>query len=1030
MNLDTCKAQGDKDGFGTIVGTVVLAVWETDAAGSAIGESLSWRALTGQTPEEASGDGWLNAVHPDDRACVARRWRDAVARGEQFDAEYRVRQSDGGWCWTHARAVPLRSGDGRISGWTGITTGLGDRDNSEGESRQPVAAWHTLLDSIDEGFCIQKVIFEGAKAVDYVFVETNAAFERHTGLTDAKGRSIREFAPDLEERWFEMYGNIARSGVPARFQNWAEDLGRWYDVYAFRYGDPEEHLVGVLFRDITDRMHAVEALRETERKYRELVQYAPSAIYEIDFRRRRFVTVNDAMCHMLGYSRNELLEMDPFTLLDEEGRARFQKRLEQWLAGETPARNVEYRIATQSGRTMTAILDVSYTMDEDGNPLGATVIAHDITERKRAEEALRESYALIDSVLNNTHMLVAHMDRDFNFHMVNRTYAEADGKAPAFFPGKNHFDLYPNPENEAIFRQVVETGKPYFVYAKPFEYPENPERGTSYWDWSLIPTHGSAGNVTGLVMTLADVTPRVKAEQALRESEERFRMFMDNSPTFAWMKDEEGRYVYLSRTYQERFGLPLEDACGKTDAELWPAKTAEMFRNNDLAVWRAGKPMQMTEETRNLDGSLCYGLVSKFPFYDALGRRYVGGIALDITDRKRAEDALIELNETLELRVQERTREVEQQALQLRALAGQLSSTEQRERKRLARILHDHIQQLIVAAQMQVDWMTRDQNFTRVRTTARGVHGMLQEALQASRSLTVELSPPVLQETGLIGGLNWLASRMQETHQFSVNLRASNRAEPPTEDVRFLLFECVRELLLNAVKHSGVRKADVTLARKNKNSIWLSVRDKGAGFNPDVVRKRRPEESSFGLFSIQERVAQLGGRMELDSAPGRGTEVTLIVPVAEERPPAEESPPSMPPSREQHAVQMRRSQDVCNILIVDDHQIMRQGLSRLFEFESDIEVMGEAADGPQAVELASRLKPDVVVMDVNLGEMDGVETTRRILAEDPEIKVIGLSMHIDQAVANAMLDAGATAYLTKGGPSEDLIEAIRACKRE
>ena len=123
---------------------------------------------------------------------------------------------------------------------------------------------------------------------------------------------------------------------------------------------------------------------------------------------------------------------------------------------------------------------------------------------------------------------------------------------------------------------------------------------------------------------------------------------------------------------------------------------------------------------------------------------------------------------------------------------------------------------------------------------------------------------------------------------------------------------------------------------------------------------------------------------------------------------------------------LRGKRKACRVLIVDDHEIMREGLRGLLQFESGIEVVGEAADGLQAVERTRELKPDVVIMDVNLGEMTGVETTGRILAENPATKIIGLSMHVDGQVAAAMREAGAAVYLTKGGPAEDLIAAIRA----
>ncbi len=136
-------------------------------------------------------------------------------------------------------------------------------------------------------------------------------------------------------------------------------------------------------------------------------------------------------------------------------------------------------------------------------------------ERERAEEALRDINELLEKIFSTTHLLIAYMDTDFNFIRVNRAYAEADGREPEFFVSRNHFDLYPNKENEAIFRGVVETGEPYTAYAKPFEYAEHPERGVTHWDWTLHPAKDASGKVEGLVLCLVNVTERVKAEEEL-----------------------------------------------------------------------------------------------------------------------------------------------------------------------------------------------------------------------------------------------------------------------------------------------------------------------------------------------------------------------------------------------------------------------------------------------------------------------------------------------------------------------------------
>jgi PAS domain S-box-containing protein len=144
------------------------------------------------------------------------------------------------------------------------------------------------------------------------------------------------------------------------------------------------------------------------------------------------------------------------------------------------------------------------------------------TERKRTGEALRDTNELLEKIFSTTHLLIAYMDTDFNFIRVNRAYAEADDRESEFFVGRNHFDLYPNEENEAIFRRVVETGEPYSTYAKPFEYAEHPERGVTHWDWTLHPVKAASGEVEGLVLCLVNVTERIKAEEELRKHRDHF----------------------------------------------------------------------------------------------------------------------------------------------------------------------------------------------------------------------------------------------------------------------------------------------------------------------------------------------------------------------------------------------------------------------------------------------------------------------------------------------------------------------------
>jgi PAS domain S-box-containing protein len=144
-----------------------------------------------------------------------------------------------------------------------------------------------------------------------------------------------------------------------------------------------------LFTDITERKRMEETLCRSEEKYRDLVKHAPAGIYEVDFRSKRFITVNDAMCQLSGYTSEEMLDMNPFDILDDQGKITFQARISQWLNGEKPDENVEYKVKTKDGREIYAVLNNTFISDKNGKPIGATVIAHDVTERKWAEEALQ-----------------------------------------------------------------------------------------------------------------------------------------------------------------------------------------------------------------------------------------------------------------------------------------------------------------------------------------------------------------------------------------------------------------------------------------------------------------------------------------------------------------------------------------------------------------------------------------------------------------------------------------------------------------
>jgi CheY-like chemotaxis protein len=332
--------------------------------------------------------------------------------------------------------------------------------------------------------------------------------------------------------------------------------------------------------------------------------------------------------------------------------------------------------------------------------------------------------------------------------------------------------------------------------------------------------------------------------------------------------------------------------------------------------------------------------------------------------------------------------------------------------------MHDHLQQTLVGAKMRLGLLRKRHPTTDPADAIEAVDLLLGEAVNLTRSLSAELYPPVLHEHGLVAALRWLAESKANKYHLTIDLNLDPQAEPAPA-LRTMLFHAARELLFNVQKYAKVKQAHLSLQRPDDQHIVLTVRDQGVGFDPATTS--RPRDGGLGLFSIRERIAILGGRLTLESSPGAGTTVTLLVPAPRQTPRAEPSPAAgaqQPPPR--------RHRGVLRVLLADDHRIVRQGLSLLLGEHDDLHIIGEAGDGLQAIELAQSLQPDVILMDVTMPTLDGIEATRRIKQRHPHIRVIGLSMRDDADTFQAMIHAGADDHLAKDGDEQRLLQAIRA----
>jgi len=239
---------------------------------------------------------------------------------------------------------------------------------------------------------------------------------------------------------------------------------------------------------------------------------------------------------------------------------------------------------------------------------------------------------------------------------------------------------------------------------------------------------------------------------------------------------------------------------------------------------------------------------------------------------------LADLNQTLEQRVAERTAKAVEQAQKLRLLSAQLSLAEEAERRRIAEMLHEDLQQLLVAARMQLAALCRTRDASEREPIAREIADVLERSFKLTRSLSVELAPPVLYEHGLAAALEWLAAETGKHYNVKVTVEADSSANPKAADVRIFLFRGVRELLLNSVKHAVGSAVHITMRHLQPDKVRIIVADDGPGFKPTLLDDKRPGSQAFGLLNIRDRARSFGGKFQISSGQMRGTRVTLSLP--------------------------------------------------------------------------------------------------------------------------------------------------------
>ena len=349
--------------------------------------------------------------------------------------------------------------------------------------------------------------------------------------------------------------------------------------------------------------------------------------------------------------------------------------------------------------------------------------------------------------------------------------------------------------------------------------------------------------------------------ESLRRSEKKYRTLLENLPQKIFHKDSHSVYISCNKNYADDLNIRPDEITGKTDYDFYPRKLAEKYRADDKEIMKRGV-VKTIEERYVQDGEKMIVHTVKVPIKDkrekAIG---VLGIFWDITARKKMEHKVAAYQKDLQ------------------ALALQLTSVEERERKNLATFLHDNIGQSLSILKIQLAVFAKFASSEQSKEEMQKILTHIDQMIKDTRSLTYDLSPAIVYQLGLSAGLEYLVEQVSKQSDIMIHFKDDKRLKSLDNDTSIFLYRSVHELLINVLKYAKAHNVNVSFERSNDHAL-ISVADDGVGFAPSKgYASKNPGSKGIGLFSIKERLSQLGGKCTIVSKLNHGTRVSLMLPL-------------------------------------------------------------------------------------------------------------------------------------------------------
>ena len=803
---------------------------------------------------------WEQLVHPDDRDEWVRRVERAMKDGS-FEGEWRVVWPDGSVHWLLGRASLIKDQAGDPERLIGINIDVTERKTAETALQESGRRFREMIDALPAA--IYTTDAEGR------LTHFNPAAAEFSGRVPEAGTdqwcvSWKMFRPDgtpLPHDQCPMAVALKEGRIIDGVEAIAErpDGTRvWFTPYPRPLHDAEGRIVGGInmLVDITQRKQAEQATGLLAA----IVDSSDDAIVSKSL--DGIVTSwNKGAERLFGYTAEEAIGQHISLIIPPDHRDEEATILERLKRGERVDHFETVRLR-KDGARLDISLTISPVRDGAGRVMGASKVARNITERKQIERALRESEERFRAIVETTPECVKLVAAEGTLLQMNSSGLRMVGANCAeMVVGKNVYDLIAPPDRERFraFNERICRGE-----RGSLEFDIMGLQGVARsMETHAAPLRMPDESLVQLAVT-RDVTDRKRRDAELA----RQAGLLDLTFNAVVVRDADDRITYWNKGAEELYGWTRDEALGQVTHTLFKTIFPEpldsiLTRLRSEARWQG----ELTHTRK--DGTVLHVLsrwaLTRDPQTNS---ESILEANIDTTQTKEAEQALHQLVETLEDRISQRTRELENATDKLRELSGRLLQTQDEERRRIARELHDGVGQLLVALKMNLSSVTKEK--TKLSAAARQSLDenatLIEQAPQKIRTMSHLLPPPLLDEVGLESALRWYTDEFAERSKISVQLQlAPGFSEGLTRDLALALFRIVQECLTNVHRHSESPSAFVTLDR-SLNGISLEVKDKGKGISPEIQSRICSGQSSgVGFRGMRERIRQFGGRLEVCS---------------------------------------------------------------------------------------------------------------------------------------------------------------------